>query len=108
MSQQSFYDQIPQVMRVTDFAEFFKFDLSTVHRMCTSGELGCQRRKGASIRIMKFHITEWMEKCEQTESNSSKSTDATTGMSGSQGKTVPKGQTLSRLQRRMKTKLKSI
>lgn len=102
MSQQSFYDQIPQVMRVTDFAEFFKFDLSTVHRMCTSGELGCQRRKGASIRIMKFHITEWMEKCE-----SSKSPEETTGTSGTLSPALA-AQKLNQQERKMRAKLKSI
>ena len=102
MSQQSFYDQIPQVMRVTDFAEFFKFDLSTVHRMCTSGELGCQRRKGASIRIMKFHITEWMEKCE-----SSKSPEETTGTSDTLSPALA-AQKLNQQERKMRAKLKSI
>lgn len=102
MSRKKFYDQIPQVMRVADFAEFFHFDLSTVHRMCTSGELGCQRRKGASIRIMKFHITDWMEKCD-----SLKSPEETTGTSDTLSPALA-AQKLNQQERKMRAKLKSI
>lgn len=54
------FSWIPLVMRVQQFAELFEFERQTVYGMIARRELGCLRRPGASIRILREHAVEWI------------------------------------------------
>ncbi len=55
------YAELPDAMNVREFARRFSFDEKTVRNMVEVGELGCHRRKGCSVRVLKPQVREWVE-----------------------------------------------
>ena len=57
-----FEESLPMVFSVKSFGEMFHCDQKTIYRMINSGELGCIKRNKGSIRILKYHVTDWLRK----------------------------------------------
>jgi len=77
----AFEEDLPMVFTVKSFGEMFHCTHKTVYRMIESGELGCIRRERKAIKILRYHVTDWLGRA---ECNSSASKDGESGMSGGQ------------------------
>lgn len=55
------YAELPDAMTVREFGRRFSFDEKTVRNMIGADELGCHRRQGCSVRILKPQVREWVE-----------------------------------------------
>jgi len=63
-SRHQYYESLHDVYTVMQFAKEFHFSKGAVYLMIDRGDLGCLRRNGCTIRIMKYHVIDWMERCD--------------------------------------------
>ena len=67
MNIKEFVAELPPSMSINTFASTFDFDHKTVRRMIVDGEIACLRRPTDSIRILRPHIEDWINRCASSD-----------------------------------------